>query len=211
MQLGSLFGDSPTDAIQLRDKSLSVDLWERFLDKKTADSYLLSLLKETTWSQPEIWMFGRKVKTPRLTSWFGDVGASYKYSGIRNLPQPWTPLLSELRKTIEDRLRCSFNSVLLNLYRDGNDYLSWHKDDETELGVDPIIASVSLGATRLFGLRTHMPEARRRSYDFELKHGSLMSMSGGCQSVWEHSLKKQPSILNPRVNLTFRQVFSQHG
>lgn len=161
---------------------------------------------EVPWRQETLVIFGRPVKTPRLTCWIGDPGATYTYSGLANRPLPWTPVLTGLRARLEERLQAPFNSVLLNLYRDGRDSMGWHADDEPELGPEPLIASVSLGATRTFRLRHRtlgLP-----SVDLELEHGSLLVMRGTTQRDWHHCVPKRLRVDQPRLNLTFRYVQS---
>lgn len=201
-----LFGNTPDDSVNVSDDGLDLTYWASFLAQSDASLFLQRLLSETLWQQPEMWMFGRLVKTPRLTAWHGDEHATYKYSGIVNKPMAWTPMLSELRKMIEMTTQSRYNSVLLNLYRDGNDYLSWHSDDETELGATPTIASLSLGAERTFSLRAKSPSAKQKRLDLMLTNGSLLCMRGHTQGRWEHSVKKEPKVIEPRINLTFRTV-----
>jgi alkylated DNA repair dioxygenase AlkB len=201
-----LFPEDRSELVEIRDVGLEVDYWSGFIDESQGTTYLNTLLNETVWHQPELWMFGRRVKIPRLTSWFGDENVSYVYSGIRNVPQPWTVPLDEIRKLVENKVGQAFNSVLLNLYRDGSDHLSWHKDDERELGSNPKIASISLGAERIFALRSTSQNARRLNYELILEHGSLMYMAGETQSCWAHCIKRQPKISASRINLTFRRV-----
>src|SRR5262249_13523909 len=140
--------------------------------------------------------------------WYGDRGASYVYSGLRNEPQPWTPALSELRAGVEASAAHTFNSVLLNYYRDGNDSMGWHRDNEPELGPRPLIASVTLGATRRFRFREVRPAVagNRKTHEIELTHGSLLVMRGETQSAWEHGIPKVRDLTDPRINLTFRYV-----
>lgn len=201
-----LFGYSPDDGISVIDDGLDISYWAAYLHEDESHSFLTQLLKETTWQQPEIWMFGRLVKTPRLTAWHGDERATYKYSGIVNRPMAWTPLLLKLRNLVEATTDKKYNSVLLNLYRNGSDYLSWHSDDEPELGVDPTIASLSLGASRTFCLRSKSHSTSQKRMDIVLANGSLLCMRGRTQAQWDHSIKKEPKVLDARINLTFRSV-----
>lgn len=198
--------DGPVD---VEDAGLSATYWAHAIGEPEASALLESLVGGTEWRQPEISMFGRRVRIPRLTAWFGDSGASYVYSGIRNEPSPWSDPLRELRALVERLSGARFNSVLLNLYRTGEDHLSWHRDDEKELGEQPTIASVSLGAERVFALRTANTDARKPTYNLKLEHGSLLVMRGATQRHWEHSVKKEPKIKEPRLNLTFRWVHSK--
>lgn len=156
------------------------------------------------WQAEEILMFGRRVPVPRLVAWHGDPAASYTYSGTPHLPRPWTPELALIRDRVGALTGVEFNAVLLNLYRDGRDGMGWHADDEPELGRDPVIASVSLGATRRFCLR----HRRRRNLrvDIRLAHGSLLLMGGSTQHHWLHALPKTTAPAGERINLTFRRV-----
>lgn len=144
---------------------------------------------------------------PRLEAWYGDAGASYSYSGLAHEPLPWTPELQRLRERVEVAAGTTFNSVLANLYRDGNDSNGWHADDESELGEQPVIASLSLGAARRFLLR-HRASVER--VEVVLEAGSLLLMRGKTQQCWKHSVPKQRTVHAPRINLTFRRVVA-HG
>jgi alkylated DNA repair dioxygenase AlkB len=170
-----------------------------------ADARFAALRASVPWSQGTITMFGRLVLEPRLTAWFGD--ADYTYSGRTVRAGPWTPDLAELRDRVSRAAGASFNAVLLNLYRDGNDSMGMHSDDEPELGQNPTIASVSLGATRRFVLSPKTKSARQDgTYELELGHGSLLVMSGECQHRYRHGVPKEPRRLGERVNLTFRYI-----
>jgi alkylated DNA repair dioxygenase AlkB len=144
---------------------------------------------------------GRRIPIPRLTAWHGAAG--YVYSGIRLTPAPWTPPLLELKALAERLAGQSFNSVLLNLYRDGRDSVSWHADNEPGLGRDPVIASLSLGAVRRFQLK-HRRLPERLTLD--LPHGSCLIMAGATQHHWLHQLPKTKAPVGPRINLTFRRM-----
>jgi alkylated DNA repair dioxygenase AlkB len=143
---------------------------------------------------------------PRLTAWHGDPGAVYTYSNIRMEPEPWTPLLESIRDRVSEFCKAEFNSVLLNLYRDGNDSMGWHSDDEKELGPQPTIASLSFGAERTFKFRHKFNRSLKHS--MTLSHGSLMVMQGETQALWQHSLPKTRKKVFPRINLTFRRILS---
>ena len=166
----------------------------------------LDILKATVhWRQEEIKLYGKVHSIPRKTAWYGYPGISYTYSGISCYPEPWTPELLEIKKRIEILLPGeNFNSVLLNLYRDGNDKISWHSDDEKELGKDPLIASVSLGIARRFDLR-HKKDPKV-NIKFELSPGSLIIMKNGLQDNWQHQIPVQKKITTSRINLTFRTI-----
>lgn len=166
------------------------------------DEVMARLLAEIEWRQDIAMIVGRPVKLPRLTAWHGDAG--YRYSGIDNPPKAWTPLLLELRSVAERVAGSAFNSVLLNLYRDGSDGMGWHADDERPLGQDPVIASLSFGATRRFRLK-HRTEPGN-SLTLELPPGSCLVMAGALQHHWRHALPKTRRAVGPRVSLTFRLI-----
>lgn len=199
---------SAASTFHIARDSLDVEYWADFLAPAKAADVLGELLAETPWAQQELTMYGRRVKMPRLTAWYGDPGATYVYSGVRNSPLPWNESLRGLRANVEDVVGGRFNSVLLNFYRDGNDYMSWHSDDEPELGPKPVIASVSLGALRKFDFRPKKgnPTAPRKTYGLELAHGSLLLMRGDTQIGWEHGIAKARGVSAPRINLTFRLI-----
>lgn len=163
------------------------------------------LCGEIQWREDTIMMYGRPVKIPRLNAWYGDVDAHYSYSGLAMNPMPWNPLLELIRQPIEQLLNMRFNSVLINHYRDGNDSVSWHSDDEPELGREPVIASVSLGAVRRFQMR-HRKDRQLPTCQLDLEPGSLLVMRGSTQRCWHHQVPKQRSITEGRINLTFRQI-----
>lgn len=162
------------------------------------------LLDEVDWQQRAIRIMGREVLQPRLTAWYGD--AAYTYSGVTLTPLPWTRVLRELRDRLVDDVGEQFNSVLCNLYRTGADSMGLHADAEDELGPDPIIASVSLGATRRFVLRHRKKHVSPVSID--LASGSLLVMGPATQTSWRHGLPKDPRVTQPRVNLTFRRILT---
>jgi alkylated DNA repair dioxygenase AlkB len=174
-----------------------------FLEPGIADGLFAQLLSAAAWKQDEIRMYGRVIPVPRLTAWYGEPDASYTYSGIRNAPNNWIEPLEILRQRLCEATQVSFNSVLLNLYRNGKDSLSWHADDEPELGQQPIIASISLGASRTFQLQ-HRVDGEALSV--VLEHGSLLLMSGLTQSFWKHQVPKERGVSGERINLTFRNV-----
>jgi len=182
-------------------------LWymPNFMPDEKAVQYFNSLLATINWKQEEIKMYGKVHPVPRQTAWYGYEGYDYKYSGIMCNPEPWTKELLEIKKVIEHFLPGEdFNSVLLNLYRNGNDKVSWHADDEPELGVNPTIASVSLGAVRRFDLKHKVDPTQ--NLQIELKSGSLVVMMGALQHNWLHQIPVQKKISDPRINLTFRTI-----
>jgi alkylated DNA repair dioxygenase AlkB len=181
--------------------------WPDFLEPGLADRWFAELLNGLPWAQPEILIFGKRVPVPRREVWFGDLQAHYRYSGVDHTPLPWTPTLTELRHRLENHTGCAFNSVLINLYRDGRDANGWHSDDEKELGPEPVIASVSLGAARRFLLRpTRRSGLDLPALEISLEHGSLLLMAGRTQSLWQHTIPKQLRVKEPRINLTFRLI-----
>lgn len=175
-----------------------------FLDQHQHDRLWAALLDTTMWRQETIKLYGREGPVPRLTAWYGDPGTVYAYSSITMQPEPWSPALREVKALVEQEAGVAFNSVLCNLYRHGRDSVAWHSDDESELGPRPVIASVSLGASRLFQLRhKERPDQRRQ---IELPGGSLLLMRGPTQRHWRHQVPKTSRVVGPRINLTFRAV-----
>lgn len=156
------------------------------------------------WKQDNIKLYGKTIPLPRLTSWYGDPGKSYKYSGITSQPNQWNKGLLYLKQQTEHFSGVKFNSVLLNWYRDGEDYLNWHADDEKELGINPVIGSVNFGETRDFVLRRNDDNSQK--IVLPLKHGTLLVMSGELQHFWQHSVPKRKRVEGSRFNLTFRNI-----
>jgi alkylated DNA repair dioxygenase AlkB len=177
-----------------------------FLEPEDAERLEATLLSSVPWAETEIVLFGKPVQVPRLTAWYGDADASYVYSGVRNLPLPWIGDLDRLRDLVSNEAGTRFNSVLLNRYRDGTDSVSWHRDDEPELGPTPTIASLSLGATRRFRLRN---KQTRETHGLDLESGSLLLMDGESQRLWEHCVPKTRRQVGERINLTFRLIRAQ--
>lgn len=191
----------PPRVVLARDGLVTYE--QDFLSADEADGILACLRAEIPWSQDAMTIFGRKVAFPRLTAWYGDPDAVYTYSGLRNEPNPWTPLLAALRERLVARTGIAFNSVLLNFYRDGADAMGWHADDERELGPQPTIASLSVGGERPFQLR-HRRDGE--TVALLLAHGSLLVMSGATQHAWVHRVPRQRRVHAPRINLTYRRV-----
>jgi alkylated DNA repair dioxygenase AlkB len=189
-------------ALDLHDAD--VLFYPAFFPAAEADRLLRELRDSTAWRQDAITFFGKTVDVPRLTAWYGDEGARYTYSGIANVPLPWTPPLLEVKRAVEPPSGVAFNGVLLNRYRTGQDSVSWHADDEPEFGDQPVIASVSFGGTRSFQLR----HKRRKELTagVELTHGSLLVMRGGTQANWLHRVPKTSGPVGERLNLTFRRI-----
>jgi len=179
--------------------------WHRhWLPHAAADTLQRTLRDDVPWEVHKIRMFGRQVDSPRLSCWMGDPAARYRYSGTEFVPQPWHPALLPLRDQLAAFCGHAFNSVLLNRYRDGDDGMGWHSDNEPELGPAPVIASVSLGAPRRFLLRRRDDHAKKA--EVLLDHGDLLVMGGQTQRLYQHSLPKSARPLAERLNLTFRWI-----
>jgi alkylated DNA repair dioxygenase AlkB len=174
-----------------------------FLPAVQADALFFALVYGVPWQQPQLYIHGRQVPTPRLCCWMGNPDAAYRYSNTRFLPEPWTAPVLGLKSAVEAMAGTAFNSVLLNYYRDGRDAMGWHSDDEPELGPQPVIASVSLGGVRRFLLR---PASGGKSSGIELAHGSLLLMRGDTQKNYRHSLPRTAKAVDGRINLTFRNI-----
>lgn len=182
------------------------DIWiEDLLAADLADQFLRTLLTELPFRQDEAFLYGKRHPMPRLTCWLGEPGASYAYSGIHNEPAPFTPTVATLRRQVEAAVGARFDSVLANLYRTGEDRLGWHSDDEAELGPEPLIASLSLGAARTFRLK-HRKPTLLAPVSLELQSGSLLVMAGSTQRCWLHAVPPRRQVREPRINLTFRQI-----
>lgn len=156
------------------------------------------------WKQETLTLYGKQILTPRLTAWYGDEGISYRYSGKTFTALPWTEGLRTIKGKAEAFAGSQFNSVLLNYYRNGNDSMSWHSDDERELGINPVIASVNLGQVRRFDFRRRDDHADKHSV--LLTDGSILVMKGEIQHYWQHQLPKSKRAAGARINLTFRFV-----
>ncbi|XUP27609.1 alpha-ketoglutarate-dependent dioxygenase AlkB [Xanthomonas axonopodis pv. vasculorum] len=183
-----------------------ISWWRGWLQPAQADALMQALLAQAHWEVHRIRMFGRMVDSPRLSSWIGDAQASYRYSGTRFSPQPWLEVLQPVRMRLEEETGHRFNSVLINRYRSGSDAMGWHSDDEPELGAQPLIASVSLGATRRFAFKHRHDAALKQT--LELGHGDLLVMSGDTQRCYKHALPRTARPVGERINLTFRQIAS---
>lgn len=179
-------------------------LWPQFITEP--DEAFKHLLREIKWEDHYITLFGRSVKEPRQSAWFHTDGLAYRYSQSERAAQKFIPLLADIMKRCAERANATFNSALANLYRSGEDSMGWHADDEPELGREPVIASVSLGAERRFDFR------HRESGDTAsvvLPHGSLLVMRGQSQHQWVHRIARTKKVTSPRINLTFRYTASK--
>ncbi len=201
----SLYADESVVPLALPGADLAL-LRQPDLGAASAD-ILRRLLAETRWRQDTITLYGKTYLQPRLLAWHGDPQAVYRYSSRTYTPQPWTPLLLDLRDRISDLAGSRFNSVLLNYYRNERDSMGLHADDEPELGRQPVIASLSLGEERVLYFR---PKRGRGvgGLDVPLPDGSVLLMRGATQDNWKHGIRKLARSCGPRLNLTFRMV---HG
>ncbi|MFP5439078.1 MAG: alpha-ketoglutarate-dependent dioxygenase AlkB family protein [Bacteroidia bacterium] len=192
-------GSSPKKYVDLPDMQLMQ--YDSFIKKEAADYFYTRLLQDTPWHQYQMPMFDKMVVSPRMVAWYG----TPEEAGEDTLP--WTPELLLLREKVEEETGLKFNAVLLNLYRDGNDSVSWHSDKEHKIGRNPNIASLTFGQTRPFRFR-HKINRDVRQLEILLHHGTLLLMSGTTNTFWEHHIPKSAKPLLPRINLTFRQVRS---
>ena len=199
--MNSLFQSEP---IVLNLPDAEIIYYPHFFDKKEADAIFDQLITEIPWQQDEIRVFGKVHPQPRLTALFGNEGKSYSYSNIKMQPLPWNPLLQKIKSSVENIFETNFTTVLLNLYRDGKDSNGWHSDNEKELGTNPIIASVSFGAERIFQLKHNTISNLKQN--ILLEHGSLLLMKGTTQHFWKHQIPKTSKIIGSRINLTFRVI-----
>jgi len=182
-----------------------VAIYRNFFNRVERDQIFQELLSKIKWRQDKMKLYGKEFELPRLTAWYGDDGKSYTFSGIPMNPDAWTHTLLSIKSRIEEVTQAKFNSVLLNLYRSGKDGVSWHSDDEQELGKNPIIASVSFGEARRFQLR-HKLDKSLDKVEITLTHGSLLIMKGSTQHFWQHQIPKTAKSLRERINLTFRII-----
>ena len=200
-----MFAEPDFQQLPITDGELR--LWQQVDLGQDYAQLLAGLVTASAWRQEEITVYGKAYRQPRLCAWYGDLG--YSYSGIRLEPEPWTATLQALRQRVESLVGHSFNSVLLNYYRDHNDRMGMHSDNEKELGPQPVIASLSLGEARNFLLR-HKTR-KDLSIKLPLPAGSLLLMSGDLQRHWRHGINAQRQACGARINLTFRRIIPQPG
>ncbi len=181
-----------------------------FLSSDESQRIFTQLRDEIPWEQHVVRLFGRSHPAPRLSSWHGDPGAIYTYSSLQLNPRAWTPLLTDLRQRVSAAANTPFNCALLNYYRDGQDGMGWHSDDEPELGRNPCIASLSLGSARRFILR-HKMRSDLPTYEYQLGDGDLLIMGGATQHGWKHQVPKTRRPNGPRINITFRYIHLEEG
>lgn len=182
-----------------------IEYIDNFYNAKQSALLFSELYRQVTWRHDEIFMFGKQIKLPRLQAWYSDNNLSYRYSNITFESNAFMSVLNQIRHKISDYCQHEFNAVLANLYRNENDSVGWHSDDETELGINPVIASLSLGVERDFQLK-HIITKEKKT--LVLAPGSLLIMRGTTQHYWQHCIPKRRNSKLPRINLTFRKVLS---
>ena len=200
-----LFPENPNQAEEIPIQDGKLRLYPHLFSPEERKKFFTELKENVNWQQEEIKLYGTAIPLPRLTAWFGDEGKTYMYSGITVEPEPWTPTLLEIKSRIEKASNVTFNSVLLNHYRNERDSVSWHSDDEPELGKNPIIGSVSFGVVRTFQLK-HKTDKSIKVPSIDLPDGSYLEMSGTTQHHWLHQIPKRTRKIGPRINLTFRII-----
>ena len=197
---------SPIDEnINLLPRDGELFYFQDFLSPKDSLELIDQLLNELHFKNDETIVFGKHRIMKRLTAWIGDEPFSYGYSQIKRKAEPWSPTMLKLKNLVEVKTNCTFNSCLLNYYPTGEDGMGWHADDENELGLNPIIASLSLGAERKFSFKHNQEEDK---LSLQLTSGSLLLMTGEIQHHWKHALPKTKKVQTPRLNLTFRTIKS---
>lgn len=196
------FSDQSMDYLLANENGLDWKTtdWRAFEKEKLAAVQFSNI----QWQHDQIKLFGKQVYIPRYAAWYGDAGTTYTYSGLTLEPKPWNARLLAIKEQIEGLAKVSFNSVLLNWYRDGVDYMNYHADDEKELGENPVIGSVNFGATRRFVIRRKAD--KKEKVEFPLQHGTLLIMQGAMQHHWQHTVPKQRRVKESRINLTFRVI-----
>jgi len=181
-----------------------VDFIPKWLNPDAASRLMEELISKLDWTQPKVRIYGKEHPVPRQVAWVGT--ASYTYSGLIHQPKPWPSCLKPIRARLEAECKTPFNGCLLNLYRNGNDSMGWHSDDEPELGKNPTIASLSLGTPRRFRFRTKKDQDEIPPPETTLGHGDLIIMSGTTQEIFQHEVPKERGISEMRVNLTYRDI-----
>lgn len=192
------------DVLDLSLPDSEILYYPNFLSALNANTYLKSLREETPWRQDDITVFGKTYPQPRLTALYANNEKSYSYSNITMRPMLFTPQLLKLKGKVEEVAGTEFTTCLINRYRTGKDSNGWHADNEKELGENPIIASISLGAERYFHLKHNTDPTLK--YKLLLEHGSLLLMKGKTQHFWKHQIAKTAKQVDERINLTFRII-----
>jgi alkylated DNA repair dioxygenase AlkB len=193
-----------SEPLVLHLQDAEIIYYPHFFDQKVADDIFSQLKTDIPWQQDNITVFGKTHLQPRLTALFGNDGKPYSYSNIKMQPHSWTLLLQKIKSFVESVSEVNFTTVLLNLYRDGKDSNGWHADNEKELGNNPVIASVSFGAERIFQLKHNTIQGLKQN--IVLEHGSLLLMKGTTQHFWKHQIPKTAKPIGSRINLTFRVI-----
>ena len=188
-------------------KNSEITFYHNFFSRELSKNLFQELQEKIVWKQEIMKLYGKAIPIPRLTAWYGEKNKSYIYSGIVLHPLDWIEPLIKIKNKIEQFSPVIFNSVLLNLYRHGKDGVGWHSDNEPELGNKPVIGSVSLGGSRRFMLKSKAKDDPE-SYEIELNDGSFLLMAGNTQKYWLHQIPKTIKSVEPRINLTFRVIYS---
>ncbi len=181
-----------------------IEFYKEFYDEEKSNRLFQILMQQTNWKSYTIKIFGKEYDQPRLTAFYDNSGKGYKYSNIELESAEMSGILLEIKDDILKNTGYHFNSVLLNLYRNGRDSNGWHSDDEAELGVNPIIASLSLGESRYFHFKHN--KIKSESHKIILPTGSLLVMAGEMQQHWKHQISKTTRAIGKRINLTFRKL-----
>ena len=198
--MNSLF---PEEKIIFNLTNAEIEYYPDFFSLAKANDLFLKLQNEIPWQQDNITVYGKTHAQPRLTALFGNEGKPYGYSNIVMQPHHWSPLIVFIKEEVEKFCNENFTTVLLNNYRNGQDSNGWHADNEKELGRNPIIASISFGAERVFQFKHNTLELKQ---NIILQHGSLLIMKGTTQHFWKHQIPKIKKEIEPRINLTFRII-----
>lgn len=183
-----------------------IDLYSDFYTKEEADELFKDLSKLNLTSSLKVKNEETIVEIPRKIGYFSNNGEDYPYANLILKGQTWEPVLLKIKSDLEKRINAKFNSVLVNLYRDGNDTINWHSDSEPQLGDRPTIASVNFGASRVFKFKEKV-KGEKAKHDFLLEHGTVIVMKNDCQTKWLHSIRRDYSVTMPRFNLTYRWVY----
>lgn len=195
--------DEQAICYELPMQDAQVEYYPNWLTAKHATHLMHYFVEQLQWYQPSVKLYGKEMKIPRLQAWYGDPNTEYEYSKHAMQPLPWDARLHKLKGACEQLTKTQFNSVLANYYRNGNDSMGMHADDEPELGKQAVIASVSLGQARRFTFK-HIET--KESQRIQLEHGSLLIMKGETQQHWQHGINKSKTQLGSRLNFTFRSV-----
>lgn len=198
-----LFEDTFDNSRNLLPRDGVVHYFGRIFSTEASDQFLKGLLSDTAWENDKAVVFGKLIETKRKVAWYGDEHFDYTYSGVTKKALPWTSMLLELKRSVENKTGECFNSCLLNLYHNGEEGMAWHSDGEKELKRNGAIASLTLGAERKFSFKH---KVTKEKIDIRLEHGSLLVMKGTTQTHWLHRLPPVKNVNTPRVNLTFRTM-----